>query len=166
MKGRGFENVHVARFLNEAVTPAAIKQAKESLAGARPSDALVVFIAGHGVHDHDKDATFYFLTHQADVGDLAGTAARFEDVEDLLQGVGPRRKLFLMDTCESGEVEEGAQAQAAVARANSGGIRSRGIKLSGSNRKDDAAPSPAKRPFLFERDRYIYNDLAWRRVFV
>ena len=66
-------------------------------------DTVVLMISGHGVHDRDEYATYYYLTHETDLDSLAQTAVEFEELEELLQGFPPRQKLFLMDTCGSGE---------------------------------------------------------------
>jgi len=158
MKG-GYGAVRAKTYLNEEVTPEAIKASKAFLKDAKPDDAFVLFIAGHGVHDQDKESTYYFITHNTDVKDLPRTAADFDLIEDILQGIAPRRKLFLMDTCESGEAEEGAQTQI-VAMAGSRGLGSRGMKKAGSAAPLQAAAAP--RSHLLDRDRYIYNDLVRR----
>ncbi len=156
-----FKSVHAKILTNEQVTVSAIKGAKAFLAKARPEDTLVLFIAGHGVHDRDAESTYYFLTHEADLASLQSTAANFEAVEDLLQGVAPRSKLFLMDTCESGEAESAVEART-LAAAGSRGLRSRGVKLSGAAGKAAAQAAPARRVWVLEKDRYIYNDVARR----
>ena len=159
IKGK-YRNVHVKTFLDDEVTVENIKSAKQLLKDARVDDTFVLFIAGHGVYDRTGEATYYFLTHDADVRDLSGTAADFELIEGLLQGIAPRRKLFLMDTCESGELEEGTRARF-VAMAQTRGIRLRtarglgGIAVAGTGR-------PKPRLWLHHRDRYIYNDLLRR----
>ncbi|MBU3917544.1 caspase family protein, partial [bacterium] len=127
-----FHKVRVKTFLDDQVTLDAIKNAKSFLADAKVDDTFILFIAGHGVHDTDKEATYYYLTHEADVENLSQTAANFDLVEDLLQGIAPRNKLFLMDTCESGEVEDTIQEQY-FSMANTRGIKARttrAIKLS------------------------------------
>ncbi|MCC6807076.1 MAG: caspase family protein [Deltaproteobacteria bacterium] len=151
----GFQPAHVKTFLNEAVTTRAITEAKAFVQKATPDDVFVLFIAGHGVHDTDPEATYYYLTHDADPAALSTTAANFDQIEDLLQGIAPRRKLFLMDTCESGERDEDAPAMTAVDL--KAGVRSRGIVKKG---QQAAAPSP--RIYLQARDRFIYNDLSRR----
>jgi len=138
------------------------------LKDAKPGDTLVLFIAGHGIHDTDAEGTYYFATYDAELSRLGETAARFELIEDILQGIAPRNKLFLMDTCESGELEEGVQATM-FAQAGSRGIiarTARGIAVkavptSGNASAAAAAPAGA-REYLAQRDRYIYNDLARR----
>ena len=159
IKGK-YRNVHVKTFLDEEVTVENIKNAKQLLKDAGVDDTLVLFIAGHGVYDRTGEATYYYLTHDADVRNLSGTAADFDLIEDLLQGIAPRRKLFLMDTCESGELEEDTRTRF-VPMAQTRGIRLRttrglgGIAAAGTKR-------PKPRLWLHHRDRYIYNDLLRR----
>ena len=43
-------------------------------------DTVVVFIAGHGVYDRTGEATYYYLTHEADLADLAGSTGASPDV--------------------------------------------------------------------------------------
>ncbi|MDY0017433.1 MAG: caspase family protein [Candidatus Delongbacteria bacterium] len=154
-----FNNVYTKTFTNEQATVSNIRSAKDFLTNSKPDDTFILFIAGHGVHDTDKEATYYYLTHETDLNNLSATAANFELIEDILQGIPPRNKLFLMDTCESGEIEEGVQ-QIYYASAGSRGLKGRGIKVA---EKASAAPvKTEKRAYLFEKDRYIYNDLARR----
>jgi len=152
-----YNNVRIKTYLNEQVTPDNIKRAKKLMENARVDDTFVLFISGHGVHDHDDYATYYFLTYNTRLDDLKNTAADFELIEDLLQGIAPRKKLFLMDTCESGEVEQAIQ-NTYYAMADSKGIRPRtthkGVLF--LEKKEE------KRVYLYENDRYIYNDLLRR----
>ena len=159
-KGKGFENVYTKVLTNEQVTPEAIKAAKEFVKNAKPDDTFILFIAGHGMHDKDAEATYYYLTSNADINNLKGTAADFETIEDLLQGIPPRNKLFLMDACESGEIDEEDQGQM-IATATGVGISSRGFKTISSQSTVNRQPS-TKRSYLYQKDRYIYNDLVRR----
>lgn len=121
-------------------------------------DTFILFIAGHGVHDRDKEATYYFVTHNADINNLSGTAANFELIEDLMQGINPRNKLFLMDTCESGELEENVENNY-YAMAGTRGLNARTTRAILVKAKQQTS-SP--RTYLFDKDRYIYNDLIRR----
>ena len=149
---------------NEQATVQAIRNAKSFLRDAQPEDTFVLFIAGHGVHDKDDAATYYFLTHETDTRRLSQTAASFELIEDLLRGIAPRQKLFLMDTCESGEANEaGYASQLAVPEGL--GVKARGLVLvkQGAQRPAPRTDIAVHRPpHVFERDRYIYNDLLRR----
>ena len=159
-RGANFGTVNAHTFLNEAATVANVKRAREILAKSKPDDVVILFIAGHGMHDKDKDSTYYFLTHETKLDDLAGSAADFELIEGILQGIPARNKLFLMDTCESGEVEEETERSMvafetknknAVSRSIPG---ARGLMVVGEERK--------VRTHLFDRNRFIYNDLSRR----
>lgn len=161
-KGR-FQTVHTKVITDEAVSPAALAEAKEFFASATIHDTVVLFIAGHGVHDRTLEATYYFLPHAADVTRLSETAIPFDKIESLLDGIAPRRKLFLMDTCESGEAEEETEHQS-FALARSRGLKPRAarglqVKLAQSA---SASPEMMKRQLPVDRERYIYNDLMRR----
>jgi uncharacterized caspase-like protein len=161
MKGKKYANVFINTYTNEQVTNENIKRAKDLLKMAKPDDVFILFIAGHGVHDNDKEATYYYLTYNTDLKNLAGTAANFEFIEDLLQGIPPRNKLFLMDACESGEIDDDVQTNF-IALANTRGIRSRGFKNVTASNKVVLKSDAPKRSYLFDKDRYIYNDLSRR----
>jgi hypothetical protein len=154
-KASGFARVHVATFVDGEATVANVKKARRLVAAAKPDDTVVVFVAGHGVHARDKAADFYYATHELDVDDLPRTAAPFELIEEVLQGTGARRKVLLIDTCESGELDPGEE-KATVARAGGRGLRSRALV------RVKAAATPARRAYLRDRDRFIYHDSQLR----
>ncbi|MBU3914465.1 caspase family protein, partial [bacterium] len=161
MKGDYYQDVIVKTYLNEEVTKKNIINAKKQLSKAKVDDTLVVFIAGHGVHDTDKNATYYYLTHDTDLLNLSKNAADFELIENILQDVPPRNKIFLMDTCESGETEEEQETEY-FAMAGSRGLKARttrGIKLAV---KKESKTSQKPRGYLLQQDRFIYNDLVRR----
>ena len=152
-----YGSVNVKTYLNGEVTADAFDRAKEFISAAKVDDTFVLFIAGHGVHARDKDATYYYLTHNADRNDLAGSCVNFDTIEDLMQGIAPRNKIFLMDTCESGEIEDNSE-NAAISAADTKGSNARsvrGFSVSGNG-------SVPKRSYLFQKDRYIYNDMVRR----
>ncbi|MDD5771890.1 MAG: caspase family protein [bacterium] len=154
----GFNNVHIKTYINEEVTIENIKNAKEFLKNAKVDDTFILFIAGHGVHDIDEEETYYYLTYGTELKNLKNTAADFESVEDILQGINPRKKVFLIDACESGEVDKDIQDKY-YAMADSRGLKARttrGIKVEAK----DITPAP--REYLFQKDRFIYNDLMRR----
>ncbi len=157
-KGKGFQNVFSKILTNEQVTPENIKAAKDFLKDSKPDDVFILFIAGHGMYDRDVENTYYFLTSNTDLKNLNASAADFETIEDLLQGIPARSKLFLMDACESGELDEEEYETLADAGTLTGaGISSRGIKS-----VNTAKGAAGKRHYLRQKDRYIYNDLSRR----
>ena len=160
MEGKEYSEVVVKPYINEQVTPDAIRNAKVILKNATVDDTFVLFISGHGMHDTDKETTYYYITSNADPDNLAGTAAPFETVEDLMQDIRPRKKLFFMDTCESGELDDTKLNSVIVATRGSKGVRARSVRKRSVNQAG-TGPAP-KRAFLLEKERYIYNDLFRR----
>lgn len=166
LKGRGYKNVFTKVLTNEQVTPEAIRAAKDFVKNAKTDDTFILFIAGHGKHDTDNEATYYFLTHNTDLNNLKGTAVDFETIEDLLQGIPPRNKLFLIDACESGEIDDEEQGHI-IATAAGIELTSRGFKsvkpvIAIRQSAEKQSQTTGKRPYLYQKDRFIYNDLVRR----
>jgi WD40 repeat protein len=151
-----YRRVVVKTYLNEAVTVENIRKAREVLHDAKVDDTVVVFVSGHGAYDLSREATYYYATYNVDLKNLAGTAASFDLIESLLRDIGPRRKLMLIDTCESGEMDDVMRAEI-EARMRTAGIEGR---TSPALRQDGGGRT--RRVFLYDRDRYIYNDLTRR----
>jgi len=63
------------------------------------TDVGILYIAGHGMNDVDD--VYYFLPHDADAKDLAGTSVSEDDLRDALVAMGGR-SIFFIDTCYSG----------------------------------------------------------------
>ncbi len=158
MKGH-FDSIHVHAFVDENCTTSNIRKAKRLLENASVDDSVVLFISGHGMHSKDPEAIYYFLTHEADVDNLSQTAANFDLIEDILDAVKPRFKLFLMDTCESGELDEEI-AQVYLKDASEMGLQARTPK--GFSAQTKRLRSEPRRTYLLERERYIYNDVFRR----
>ncbi len=148
MSKLGFESVTLALYTDAAVTSDALAAAKRELMQASVDDVVVLFIAGHGLHDRDTSGAYYFLPAQVDLNALSRTALSYESMEDLLRGIAPRQKLFFIDTCESGELEDAVRVTALDH------ARARGL-----TRKTTAQQ---RRPYLLDRDRYVYGDLTRR----
>jgi WD40 repeat protein len=151
-----FRRVVAKTYVNEAVTTDNIAKAKELLKDAGVNDTVIVLVSGHGAYDLSKQATYYYGTYNVDPDNLAATGASFDEIEALLRDIAPRRKLMLLDTCESGEMDDAARADL-LKRTRGAGLAAR---TSPAFQQDQ--PSRPRRVFLYERDRYIYNDLARR----
>ena len=150
-----YRRVVVKTYIDDQVTPENVAKAKELLRDATVDDTVVLFVAGHGAYDLSKEATYYYATHNVDVGNLAGTAVSFDQLESLLAGIAPRKKLMLLDTCESGEMDPVTRAEIEAKMGDDLKVRT-----SSALRRDDA--NRTRRVYLYDRDRYIYNDLTRR----
>jgi WD40 repeat protein len=96
--------LHVLDLTNEKATRASIRQAKDWLRQARVNDLVVVFAAGHGMTDANQN--YYFGTHDIDPERPGTNGLPYEDFEGLLDGIPAMRKVLLIDTCFSGEIEK------------------------------------------------------------
>ena len=121
--GRGiYGEVKVTLLLDEQVSPEGLAAAFETIGGeARPQDAFVLFLAGHGV---THDGRYHFLPWDFQyLGDeeLAETAVNQLQLQDWLARIPAQKSLVLLDTCESGSmtkghVTRGLEEQAAITR--------------------------------------------------
>jgi len=88
---------------NTDATSVQIKALKEFLAASKIDDVVVIFIAGHGLLDIELN--YYFGTHDINFDNPSIGGLPYEELESLLDGIKPRKKLLIMDTCHSGEVD-------------------------------------------------------------
>jgi len=151
-----YRHVIAKTYIDDAVTRENVIKAGELLKNAGVDDTVVILVSGHGSYDPSKEATYYFATYNIDLKNLSGTAVSFEDIESLLRNVAPRRKLLLLDTCESGEMDDATRLDL-LAKVQGAGLAARTNPAI-----QQAHAGQPKRVFLYERDRYIYNDLARR----
>jgi len=152
-RGR-FRDVRTLELTDARATRGVLDEIRSFLAPAAVDDTVVLLASGHGARAPDAQATFYFVTHEADPANLAATTIAYDELEGLLDGIGPRRKLLLVDACQSGELDPDALA-AVVARAGATQLAAR------------VGPGPARqgaprRPYLYLRDRFVYARLERR----
>jgi WD40 repeat protein len=99
-----FRKVHVTRLLDREATRGNILGAKKLLLQSHVDDEVVVFFAGHGLLNEHLD--YYYGTVDLDFEDPSGAGLPYAEIENLLDGIPARKKLLLMDTCHSGEVDK------------------------------------------------------------
>ncbi len=146
----GFANVRTRIYLDQGVSSASFDEAKMFLDSATTEDIVILFIAGHGMYSAEADASYYYLAYNSEWHHPEKTAIAFERIESLFQNLSARKKLFLMDTCESGEKEEEGASGGAIAGKKARSVR--GFKL--------AQDKP--NPHWYKKNRFIYNDLLRR----
>jgi WD40 repeat protein/uncharacterized caspase-like protein len=99
-----FGTVQVRTILDRDATREQLLAAKEFLNRSTVDDQVVVFVAGHGMLDAHKD--YYFGTTDIDVTNMAARGVSYEQIEGLLDRIPARRRLLMMDTCHSGELDQ------------------------------------------------------------
>lgn len=152
-RGR-FREVRTLELTDGRATRAALDEIRAFLAPASVDDTVVLLASGHGARDPDAQATFYYVTHEADPANLAATTISHDELEGLLGGIAPRRKLLLLDACQSGELDPDAVA-ALSSRAGAS-------RLAARVGPGAATPGAPRRTYLYVRDRYVYARLERR----
>jgi hypothetical protein len=126
-----FNKVNVAVLTDQNATKARILGAKAALKLSKPKDEVIIFVAGHGLLDDSLD--YYLATNDMDFKNPAKNGVSYEELEGLFDGIPARKRVLLMDTCFSGEVDKDdvELAKAAPATGVKGKVRavaSRGMK--------------------------------------
>ena len=122
----GSSRTKVLRLLDGDATLKHIIAAKDFLATAGVDDTVIVFVAGHGILDDKYD--YYFATTDVDFERPVQRGLPFKALEDLLDGISSRRKLLMVDTCNSGELDDRQEAHDEVLKVADGSVRSRAVR--------------------------------------
>jgi WD40 repeat protein/uncharacterized caspase-like protein len=102
--GKGmYAAVHELSLVDADVTREKVLAAKEWLGKAKVDDTVIVFLAGHGLLSSTLE--YYFGTVDVDFSQPSERGLAYEAMEDLLDGLDARRKLLMIDTCNSGEAD-------------------------------------------------------------
>ena len=100
-----YASVEVSYLLDKAVSAEGLGAAFEAVGRvARPQDAFVFFLAGHG---KTLDGRYYFLPRDfryRDDDDLKKTAVSQEQLQSWVSRVSAQKSVLLLDTCESGSL--------------------------------------------------------------
>jgi WD40 repeat protein len=127
----GYGKVHMRLIADREATAATVKQAKKLFDGARPDDHAVLFIASHGLIADDM--AYYLAMHDTDFSNPKRNGLSYDELENIIDGIGARNKLLLIDACHSGEIDDeeydprGLPPQPYLAIADAG-VKSRGFK--------------------------------------
>lgn len=99
-----FGAIKVFSILNENAIREKIIQLKSELRTTTPDDYVVVFVASHGLLDDNLD--YYIATYDIDFTYPQGRGLRYEELEDILDGIPARHKIMFIDACHSGELDK------------------------------------------------------------
>jgi WD40 repeat protein len=69
----------------------------------KPDDKVFVFFAGHGLLD--RNFNFFIATHDINFSNPSAKGIGFDELESILDGIPARKKILLIDACQSGEVD-------------------------------------------------------------
>lgn len=101
---KNFKEVHELVLTDDQVVMGNLDQIREFLSTTSVNDVVILFVAGHGVLDDNYD--YYYGMHDMDFENPSGNGLAYGELEGLLDGIKARKKVLIMDTCHSGEVEK------------------------------------------------------------
>lgn len=101
---KNFTKIHTLTLTDEEVINSNFLTVKDFLTDAQINDEVILFIAGHGVLD--EEFNYYYGTHDIDFLNPSKNGLEYSKLEALLDGIKPIKKLLIMDTCHSGEIDK------------------------------------------------------------
>jgi len=101
---KSYDAVITKSLFDEEVTIENVASLKTFLSQTTVNDVVILFVAGHGVLDANFD--YYFGTYDMDFNSPKERGLAYDDLESVLDGIKAKRKILIMDTCHSGEIDE------------------------------------------------------------
>jgi hypothetical protein len=89
---------------NNEVTKENVLQLKKILQQTTEQDKVIISCSSHGLLD--KNNNFYLAMNDVDFNHPEQNGLAYEDLQGLLDGIPARKKLLLLDACNSGENEK------------------------------------------------------------
>jgi len=136
-----YNSVKTKSLLNKEVTSINVEALKTFLSTSKPDDVVMVFVAGHGVLDQNFD--YYFGTYDMDFSNPSIKGLAYEKLEGILDGIKANKKILIMDTCHSGEIdkEDVFFVEATEEKENEDDISFRAVGDAVEENKTSATPS-------------------------
>jgi len=118
-----YRQVHVTLLTDEKATRPAILQAAAELQKVKLEDAVLIFLAGHGLVDDRVE--YYFGTHEINFGNPTGSGLSWDDLDGALSSIPSRHKLLMIDSCHAGEFDPVPSTVESAAGEAGGVVRTR-----------------------------------------
>jgi len=99
-----YNKVHVKEITDSLATIENIMALQPYLESTNPEDVVLVFFAGHGMLSRDME--YFFGTYDISFRKPLDRGLSYSKIESLFNTTTALRKLLIMDTCHSGEVDE------------------------------------------------------------
>jgi len=128
-----YRKIHSKMLLDEQVTKKNFSELKSFFANCTHEDVAIVFIAGHGILD--EKFNYYFGTYDIDFDKPKKRGLAYAEIHELLNSIKAYKKLLIMDTCHSGELDEEEIEEAPEADVIEGDIKFRS-GLTGIRKKE------------------------------
>ena len=99
-----YSEIHTKIILDDQVSRSSFMALKDFFKTCKPDDIAAIFIAGHGLLDENFD--YFFGTHDVDFDHPSINGLPYSEIHILLNTIKAYRKLLIMDTCHSGELDK------------------------------------------------------------
>jgi hypothetical protein len=103
-------NIEIIGVSGAPTTAEIIDVVTRSVARATPTDAVLVYFAGHAFHDQDPDGEIYFCGRDARLSSLSETALSATALASIFGSCKARGILLILDCCVSAGLAENAPA--------------------------------------------------------
>jgi len=107
-----FSDIKFYEAFNEKATRRGITKLIQQLKDTPPEDVVMIYYAGHGAASADE---FFFVTYEFELPlslrRLERRALSATKLKELVQDIGARRVILLIDACKSGSAVEGFEDQ-------------------------------------------------------
>ena len=120
-----YDQVFSFIYTNEKVTKENILELKEKLKKAGRDDVVMITVAGHGVLDKNLD--YYLATYDMDFNNPSEKGIPYEELESMVDGIAPLKKVIFLDACHSGEIDKDEVEQLANASQSNGEVKFRSV---------------------------------------
>ncbi|WP_299434976.1 caspase family protein [uncultured Aquimarina sp.] len=87
--------------VNKQVTKNNLKQISEFLLPAKENDVILFFVSGHAIQVENE---YFFCTSTSKIDNITTTGITYDDFDNLLGNTRSRNRVFILNTCYSGEI--------------------------------------------------------------
>ncbi len=118
-----YNKIYTIKLTDSLATKENFLSLKDSLKNMTIDDAVLFFIAGHGVLDENYN--YYYGTYDMDFDNPSKKGLSYDAIENLISSVKSLKKLLIMDTCHSGELDKEEIEQEKNEKNDNGNIKFR-----------------------------------------
>jgi len=99
-----YKNVYTKLLLDADVNLEELNKVNDFLSTCSHEDMVILFVAGHGVLDENFD--YFYGTYDMDFNNPSSRGLPYADIHGMLNKIKAYKKLLIMDTCHSGELDK------------------------------------------------------------
>ena len=99
-----YNEIHVKELTDVDATRENINVLEAYLKQTKVEDVVIMFFAGHGILDQNLE--YYFGTYDIGPKTITSRGLPYTEIENLFNKTKALKKLLIMDTCHSGEVDD------------------------------------------------------------